>query len=65
MEQSVKTTRLRRDMGRGSCSFDASNRQAEASSCSWVLKIVRLVERLELEPHIVAAFAEPTKLSLS
>ena len=38
IEQSVKTTRLRRDIGRGSCSFDASKRQAEANSCSWVLQ---------------------------
>ena len=38
MEQSVKTTRLRSDMGRGSCNLEASNRQAEASNCSWVLE---------------------------
>ena len=37
MEQSVKTTRLSRDIGRGSWSLDANKRQAEASSCNWVL----------------------------
>ena len=37
MEQSVKTTRLSRDIGRGSWSLEANKRQAEASSCNWVL----------------------------
>ena len=37
MEQSVKTTRLSRDIGRGSWSLEANKRQAEASSCNWAL----------------------------
>lgn len=46
MEQSVKTTRLSRDIGRGSWSLDANKRQAEASSCNWVLLMGRQARTL-------------------
>ena len=56
MEQSVKTTRLSRDIGRGSWSLEANKRQAEASSCNWVLindneTLKTVVEKVATQYH--------------
>ena len=63
MEQSVKTTRLSRDIGRGSWSLDANKRQAEASSCNWVLmngietlKTVTVMGNIPFQYHTCNSF---------